>query len=566
MDRNKSLCAKRDLWMPLWQECANIYHPNRGGFTKAILDGQETQQEIYDTTPMLARRGLSSAIDGLLKPSTSRWFWMKARNDALNEDDNAKLWFDAVGNAMWSYIYDPAARFIQHSGAVDGDLATFGLGYLFIGENRNRNGLSFRSLHIGDCAIDENVDGQIDTIYITRHWTSRQAYQRYGDKAGKKVLENLNSSDEKNKNKLFDFVQGIYPREDRDERLRDNLNMPYASRVVSVADEEEIEETGYADFPVAPPRWEVSPGEIYPRSPGMYSLPDARTLQAMAHTLLVGGQRAVDPPIWVSDDAMMSAVRSFPGGLNVVDSEAIRATGGKPIGQLEMGAHIPIGREMQDDYRKMVGSGFYKEVFALPQGQEMTATEVMERKEEFIRTIGPTMGQLENDYIGVIVRRVFGILMRNSVDVRGNPVQGGPIPPPPGVLANQEADFEFKSPVQQARKQIEAHALTSAFQLLTPLIQIQPRVGDNIDGDEIVRDLPDMFTMPHKWIVGKTQRDAMRVQATKMAQAQTGLVAGQQAADIGKTIADAHHATAKGTSANADAAATTQTTQQTGPQ
>jgi hypothetical protein len=339
--------------------------------------------------------------------------------------------------------------------------------------------------------------------------------------------------------------------------------MPFASCVVSVEDQEEVEETGYHEFPIAPPRWEVSPGEIYPRSPGMYGLPDSRTLQAMAHTLLVGGQRAVDPPIWVSDDAMMSAVRSFPGGLNVVDAEAIRSTGGKPIGQLEMGAHIPIGREMQDDYRKMVGSAFYKEVFALPQGQEMTATEVMERKEEFIRTIGPTMGQLENDYIGVIVRRVFSILMRWSVDIKGNPIDGGPFPAPPAVLANQTADFEFKSPVQQARKQIEAHALTSAFQLLTPLLQIQPTVGQNIDGDEIVRDLPDMFTMPHKWIKGKSTVAQIRAAAAKVAQGQAGLQAGQQVADIAKTAADAHHATAKGQAANADADATSQQTQQT---
>jgi hypothetical protein len=114
---------------------------------------------------------------------------MKAKDEAINEDDAAKAWFDAVGDRMWSAIYDPLARFIQHSGAVDNDLAALGLGYLWIGENRNRDGLNFRSIHIGDCAIDENADGQVDTIYITRKWTARQAYQRFGEKAGKKVLE-----------------------------------------------------------------------------------------------------------------------------------------------------------------------------------------------------------------------------------------------------------------------------------------------------------------------------------------------------------------------------------------
>jgi hypothetical protein len=558
LQRNKSLCAKRDLWMPMWQGLADMYYPNRGGFTYQIIPGQETQTEIYDTTPMLARRGLATAIDGLLKPSTSRWFWMKSKDDLVNDDDQAKAWFDAVGDRMWSSIYDPMARFIQHSGAVDNDLAALGLGYLWIGENRNRDGLNFRSIHIGSCAIDENADGQVDTIDIDRHWTARQAYQRFGEKAGPKVMEALKNDNPKGRDTLFKFVQAIAPREEYDKRIKNNLNMPFSNCIVSLADESIIEESGFQEFPVAIPRWECAPGEIYPRSPGMMALPDARTLQAMGHTLLVGGQRAVDPPTWVSDDAVMSAVRTFPGGLTVVDSEAVRATGGKPIGQLEMGANIPIGREMQADYREMVGNSFFKNVFNLPQDQNMTATEVMERKEEFIRTIGPTMGQLENDYIGVIVRRVFGILLRASVDIAGRPIEGGPIPPPPDILAGKSAEFEFMSPIQQARKMIEAHALSSSFALIAPIIEIQPQVADNIDGDEIVRDLPDMFNMPHKWIKGKDIVQGARDQRAKMAQAQTVLQGGQQVADIVKTAADAHLSTHQGNSAKADTQASQQ--------
>jgi hypothetical protein len=57
LERNKALCSKRDIWLPMWQSLADMYYPNRGGFTFPILQGQETQTEIYDTTPMLARRG-----------------------------------------------------------------------------------------------------------------------------------------------------------------------------------------------------------------------------------------------------------------------------------------------------------------------------------------------------------------------------------------------------------------------------------------------------------------------------------------------------------------------------
>jgi hypothetical protein len=103
------------------------------------------------------------------------------------------------------------------------------------------------------------------------------------------------------------------------------------------------------------------------------------------------------------------------------------------------------------------------------------------------------------------------------------------------------------SPIQQARKMIEAHSLAAAFQIATPIIQIQPETADNFDGDEILRDLPDMFSMPHKWIKGKDQVE-MRASGARQQQAAGPAMVqgGQGVADVVKTVADAHAATAKG--------------------
>lgn len=528
LDKHKSLSARRNQWLPLWQELADIFLPTRASFTMAFEPGRETDRELYDTTPMQARRGLATAIDGLLKPSTTRWFWMTAGDDDLNDSDEVKRWFEEVQDRMWRAVYNPRARFIETSGAVDNDLATFGLGHLWIGENTTRSGLNFKCLFLKDVAFEENADGIIDTYTISRWFTARQAQQRFGDRIPPKIVEALKKPANGSAPDKFEFVQCIYPRHDRDPRKRDSVNKPFASKIVAVDDQVIVEEGGFDELPISTPRWELAPGQIYPRSPAMIALPDARTLQAMGHTLLVGGQRAVDPPIWIADDGVLSAVRTFPGGLTVVDVEVVRDTNGRPMGHLDMGSNIPIGREMQEDYRNMVEAAFFKNVFNLPvDAPQMTATEVLERKEEFLRTIGPVMGQLESSYIGQSIERVFGIMLR-----------AGALPPVPEALQGRDVTFEFLSPIQQARKQIEAAGLARSLEFVNPIGAIDPTVYDNFDADEIVRDLPDMFSTPQRWLKTRDQVQGIRQQRQQQQAAAARAAGMEQLAGMGKTLSE----------------------------
>lgn len=545
LDRYRAACKRRDAWFPLWQELSDILLPTRGNFTSQQIPGQESQKNLYDSTPMQARRGLATAIDGLLKPSTTRWFWMKSKDEALNEDDEVKRWFEDVGDRMWQAIYAPRARFTASSGAVDNDLATFGIGYLWCEENADRNGLTFQCLHIKDVAIEEDAEGVINTYYVTRKYNARQALQKFPDADMRQVREA--AEDPNAAGKTFEFVQCIYPRKERDRYSRDNRDMPFASEIIFVDDEELVEETGYAELPISAPRWEVSPGEIYPRSPGMMALPDARTLQAMGKTLLIAGQRAVDPPVWITDDGALSPVRTYPGALTVVSTQAAQDTNGRPIGVLDTSGNLPYGLDMQQRVQEQVEAAFFKNVFQLPieVAGKMTATEVMERKEEFLRTIGPVMGQLETDYIGSVVERVFNIMARASTDADGNWIEGGPLPPPPDELRGASIDFEFMSPIQQARRQIEAAGMMRAWEFIAPLIQTQPELAQRFNGEEIIKDVPDIFQLPQTWIRTDDEYAQIVQQQRQAQEMMMALQGGQQAADIGQKVAGAEAQLAK---------------------
>ena len=527
--RHKHLADERRTWEGHWQDLAEVMLPRRADFTGQVAAGGKRTDRIYDGTPMLARRGLSSAIDGLLTPKTSQWFQIKVQDDDLAEDDEVKAWIDESERRLMAALYDPKARFIQSSGEVNDDLVTFGTGCLYIGESRDLGRLHFRSYHLKYVFPAENGDGVIDTVFIRLSLTARQAEHRYGiENLGAKTREALKGETAKPDTK-FEFLWLVRPRGERNHRRRDSTNLPFESVVIDIASEHVIKESGYHEFPFAIPRWDTASGELFGRSPGMLALPDANTLQAMGRTLLIAGQKAVDPPLLAASDSVLGTIKTFPGGVTPFDVTAAEGLGGRfPVQPLNTGGNIPLGREMQSDVRDQIWAAFFRNILQLPvAAPQMTATEVLERKEEFIRTIGPVFGRLEGDYVAPRVERSFAILMR-----------GGAFPRPPDVLAGRDVDFTFASPVEQARKQIEAASMARSFELLAPLAQAQPGIWENFDGDAIARDTPDIFGTPRRWLRDKGEVEAGRQRQAEAAEAASTAQGIGQAADAAKRISD----------------------------
>src|SRR3990167_7175568 len=186
----------------------------------------------------------------------------------------------------------------------------------------------------------------------------------------------------------------VVPRETAKKNPLLSKDMPFADYWFEIDSKHELSQGGFHEFPFVVPRWDTSSGEDYGRSPGMIALPDADTLQAMGETILIAGQRAADPPLFAPNDGSFDAVNSFPGGLSSYDVETAVAMRGNPFFPLETGANLPISRDMQQDTRQQIFSAFFRNVLNLPvESPQMTATEVLQRKEEFMREIGPMFGR-----------------------------------------------------------------------------------------------------------------------------------------------------------------------------
>lgn len=528
----------RAPYMDYYQDLAEIFLPDRANFTRQKQEGERIYEDIYDGTPRINARDLASALDGLLKPKTSYWFNVTTGDEDLDESDAVKRWLQVVRDRMWRAIYNPKAGFISRSSEVDNYLTVFGHGVLWTQENRNRNGFMFKAFHIRDVGFEEDSDGVVDTLAAEEFLTPAQAITRFGaDNLHEEITKA--ARDINLQNTQFPFAQIVLPLHAYAADAIGGRAFPFKTCVLDLKHEQIVGNTkgGFHEFPAAIPRWATQPGSCYGRyAPAMIALPDALTLQAMGKTLLVGGERAADPPALIPSDIMISPMRTYPGGLSVFDPQPMIDMGANtPIFPWPVATQLPIGRDMQFDYRQQVEAAFFKNVLSLPiEGRQMTATEILERKEEFVRVLGPTFGRLEADYLGAVVERCFGIMQR-----------AGALPPPPEELADARPTFSFQSPIQRARHAIEVAGFGRAMEVLAPIVAMQPEIMDNFDGDAIARDAPDWSGMSSKWL-----RDQKAVEELRAARAESQAAMEEVAAAEPISAALKNVATAQATTGN----------------
>lgn len=521
--------AKQDssMWFSHWEDLARVMHTRRVGFIAEQSDGGRRSEDVFDGIPMQAARGLANAVGSMMRPDGERWLQIQASDDAVNNTDEAKEWFSSTEDKMFAALDNPKSRYRQATGEADLDLVVFGTSAISIVESQAGDHLVFQTHHLRDVSFEFNDEGLLRSAFMSKKYTISQAMEKFSE-------ENLSEETRKriSEGRLEDKIEVlrvIEPRKNGDSEAFINLRFPFTNKWIEVDAKHKISDGGFRDMPYVVPLWDTSSGEKYGRSPGMIALPDSNTLQAIGETMLVAGQRVASPPLLVPNDGMFSEVNAFPDGISYYDVETAIQMGRNPIFPLESGSNIHLTRDMQTDYREQVFAAFYRNVLNLPiTGPQMTATEVIQRKEEFIREIGPVFGRLETTYTVPMVERVFNIMLRAD--------QFDPIP---DVLQGRNIRFEYESPVKKIREQTQAAAMRMWTEEVMQLEAVSPGAIDNVNIDNVIKfsaqaaDLPQGVLNSTDTVESIRQnRQEQAQQAQQQQQMQGMLDSAGQAADV----------------------------------
>ena len=78
--------------------------------------------------------------------------------------------------------------------------------------------------------------------------------------------------------------------------------------------------------------------------------------------------------------------------------------------------------------------------------------------------------------------------------------------------------------------------MVRAMEILGPIMEIQPQINDNFDGDQMARDIPDIFGAPNKWLRTPEAVAEKRQADAEAAAAQAEMEQGLQMADTGSQV------------------------------
>lgn len=517
--RHERLKSDRYAWEAHWQDIRFLVNPDASDFNRRGFRGDRRTEHIFDGTAPWANEQLASALHSFLTSPTDRWFTLEVENYDFMNDPDAILWLETVADIIYECYSKPSVNLNDTLHESYLDLGSFGTDVVYQEWNDDKDNLLFRSYSLGDCWIQENNDGFVDTMFRRTIWTTRQIVQEFGE--GFDKIDKCKDLDQQ-----WDVIHAVFPRSDRNSIKMDKLNKKFASFYFCWDAQALFRESGFDQFPYHVSRWMKRSGEPYGRSPAMTCLPDIKMLNSMEKVQLKSVQKIVDPPLMVPSDGFVLPIVTTPGGLifyetGTADNQMLRP--------LETKGRVDIGEDKMKQKRDFIMRCFYADWIQREKKKErQTAVEIMDDRDEMLQLMSPILGRLQTEKLGPMLSRSY-ILLQSK----------GKIPIPPPSLRGRKLIIGYVSPAAKAQLATKANSIRRFVQELLPLAQNMPDILDNIDPDEYAKSMALIQDVSRKILRSKKDVDAIRKQRSDQQQMQQMAQSAQPAAEAVKSLAQA---------------------------
>ncbi len=509
-----SLKGIRSPYESTWDDITDLVVPNRSKFIDNQTDYQP-DTDIYDSTAVQSNEYLAATLLNGLVNQESKWFELEFEDKELQESDELARLLELRADQMYELFNSADSGFYTNIAEMFLDLSAYGtaaqeINY-FPGE-----GIRFKAIHLSGLYIATDKSGFVDTVFRKFHFTARQAAQMWGAKAlGRNMLKALDDDP----HKKFEIVRCVKPEEEYSKKAR--TRQPFYSAYISVEEKHIISEGGMRHFPYAVPRWTKLTNEDYGRSPAWTALPDIIMVQAMEMSILEVAQKQADPQLLVADDGVMLPINPEAGGLIFGGIDPV--TGRSRVQPLNTGGNVAIYDAFLERKKESIRRAFFNNALSLQNLPQMTAEEVVARRDEDFRTFAPNANRVLLEAISPLVQKTYDLMEENGMFME--------LPPElKEFIGKRKLNIRFTSPLARTARLQETNSWNRFFNtIVMPYAQTDPTILDIINPERSMKENAENLGVPLKMLNSEAEVDQIRAERQQQQEMAMQMQLAQQA-------------------------------------
>lgn len=531
------LKAERLSFEPHWRELSDFTRPRSTRFTASEVNrGDRRNSKIIDPTAVMAARTLSSGMmSGITSPARP-WFRLATPDRDLMDYGPVKLWLETVEQRM-NEVFN-RSNLYQSLPLMYEDLGTFATGAMAVVADPQRV-IRTVPFPTGSFYIANGADLSVDTAVREFSMTVRQVITEFGmDAVSDRVKSQWNSGQY---GQWVNVVHAVYPNLDRQTGKLEAKHKAYKSVYYEAngTDDKLLRESGYDEFPIMAPRWEVNGEDVYGSScPGMVALGSVKALQLLQRRKAQMIDKITNPPLQAPASIKSQRISTIPGGINYLPMADVNNQI-KPLFQIPANGTNGLLEDIQDT-RQIIDHAYFVDLFRMMQTvntRSMPVEAVAEMREEKLLMLGPVLQRLDSELLDKLINRTFSVMAENNL-----------LPVPPDEMQGMQLKVEYISVMAQAQKAIGVSSIERFIGFTSGIGQFKPDALDKINVDETIDAYAASIGVPPSVVATneqvaqireqRAQQQAME-QQMQMAQAAVG---GAQA--LGNTPMDDNSALA----------------------
>ena len=476
-NRYNELKDAREDFVSEWKQLNKFLAPSTGMLYTNPANDKDKRKYTYpkdnlNGLPQRYMRNLATALVATLCPPDSRWFGYTVPD----ESDEEQSWLHKASDAVMSVFQARGISAYLESLFYEG--AVYGVSCMSM-EKSNKYKLDFGSFTIGEFYLDDDFEGNENTLYHRFAMNTRQLKEWFGyDKLPQRLKDELDGG---KKFTTWNIIQAIEPNPDYLPEFKNEFNKAYVSYIwIEGLNNEEavLEEKGLRDFPFVTFHWYRKINTVYTMGLGHDILPDVKELQALEKDTKRARAKKINPPLRADPSLKNSGIHVGSDDINWTNNKE----GVTPLYNVNF--DTAEGQQAIQEKEQKLYQLTYNYLFSqiINRNKTMSATEVNKVSQEELILLGGIV-QNATMALGAVCERAFKLLLEE-----------GELPEDmPDSLRGKIMSTTFHSLLAQSQSLSDLKLVERWLQAMSIMSQMNPNAVRKVDvfkvADEYARRL-----------------------------------------------------------------------------